>query len=323
MAREIIKNIYIHEVTLPVNILKAVNCYIILSEDRNLVIDTGFNLPECRESLFGALNDLSVDLSKTDLFITHLHGDHCGLVKSFADKGVQAYTSETDGKLINMMRSTEYKKVLDTYINLYDLYRDSAILQDPPGFKFAEKVQIDFKFLKEGDIISVGDYNLEVIETPGHTPGHIGLYDRKHKLFFCGDHILDSISPNIAFWGFEQDILSVYMDSLRKVYAYEIDYLFTAHRNIIRDHRRRIDELLHHHEERLQEILDIISEKEMSVSETARRMKWSVRGLSWNDFPAQQKWFACGEAMSHLEHLVYIGKAEKRMQGEVVYYKKK
>lgn len=323
MAREIIKNIYIHEVTLPVNILKAVNCYIILSEDRNLVIDTGFNLPECRESLFGALNDLGVDLAKTDLLITHLHGDHCGLVKSFADKGVQAYTSETDGKLINMMRSTEYKKVLDTYINLYDLYRDSAILQDPPGFKFAEKVQIDFKFFKEGDIISIGDYNLEVIETPGHTPGHIGLYDREHKLFFCGDHILDSISPNIAFWGFEQDILSIYMNSLRKVYAYEIDYLFTAHRNIIRDHRRRIDELLQHHEERLQEILDIIADKEMSVSETAMRMKWSVRGLSWDDFPAQQRWFACGEAMSHLEHLVYIGKAEKRMQGETVYYKKK
>jgi hypothetical protein len=34
---------------------------------------------------------------------------------------------------------------------------------------------------------------------PGHSPGHIGLYERKHRLFFCGDHILDRITPNNTF----------------------------------------------------------------------------------------------------------------------------
>ncbi|MBC2722739.1 MAG: MBL fold metallo-hydrolase, partial [Desulfosporosinus sp.] len=139
-------------------------------------------------------------------------------------------------------------------------------------------------------------------------------------LFFCGDHILDEITPNITFWGFEQDILATYIKSLNKVYNFEIDYLLTAHRKIVRNHRNRINELLHHHEERLQEILSILKGGRKTPVEMAASMHWDIGHKKWSDFPPSQMWFASGEALSHLEHLVHIGVVERTRESGVLYY---
>ncbi len=164
---------------------------------------------------------------------------------------------------------------------------------------------------------------MEVVDIPGHTPGHIGLYEASRKLFFCGDHILDEITPNITFWGFEQDILATYLRSLNKVREYDIDYLFTAHRKIIRDHQTRITELITHHDERLQEILDILQNGRKTTGEMAASMHWDLSYKTWEDFPHPQKWFASGEALSHLEHLVHIGRVERIEEDGAYYYKLK
>ena len=61
----------------------------------------------------------------------------------------------------------------------------------------------------------------------------------------------------------------------------------------------------------------------MSVRDVAAKMNWRIRAKSWEDFPSPQKWFASSEAMAHLEHLYCIGKLEKDMVGEKVYFKLK
>lgn len=323
MANEVYKNIYIQEIPLPKNPLRSVNSYIILSDKRNLIIDTGFNTKECKDSLMEALKELNIDFTKTDLLITHLHSDHSGLAASLNKEGVRVYAGKIDGLMINQMAKKEYWEKFEEYKKIFDLDKDNVNFDDHPGYKYCPKEPIDFISLVEGDVIEIGDYSFEILDVPGHTPGHIALYERKHKLFFGGDLILDKITPNIAFWGFEQDILSVYFDSLKKVYEYDIDYLFTAHRNIIRDHKNRIDELLSHHEDRLDEILGIIADKKITVRDTAANMQWNLRGKAWEDFPNPQKWFAAGEAMSHLEHLVYTKKAEKTRENGILYYNSK
>ena len=78
-------------VPLPENPLKALNSYLIKTENRNLLIDTGFNRPECYEALATSLKDLNVDMEKTDIFLTHLHSDHTGLVNKIAHKNSKIY----------------------------------------------------------------------------------------------------------------------------------------------------------------------------------------------------------------------------------------
>jgi glyoxylase-like metal-dependent hydrolase (beta-lactamase superfamily II) len=323
MAVQVYPNIYKHEIPLPKNPLKAVNSYIILSKDRNLIIDTGFNIPTCKDALMEGIEELGIDLNKTDLLVTHLHSDHSGLAAALNKEGARVYAGKIDGRMINEMSGPAYWQRFEEYKEIFDLGQDKISFDDHPGYKYCPKESIEFMPLQEGDTINMGDYSFEIVDIPGHTPGHIGLYETQHKLFFCGDHILDKITPNIAFWGFDQDILAVYFNSLKKVYTYDIDYLFTAHRNVIRNHQKRIDELLHHHENRLKEIIEILKDGKKTVRDTAASMHWELRYDRWEDFPNPQKWFAAGEAMSHLEHLTSIGVVEKISENGVLYYQLK
>lgn len=43
------------------------------------------------------------------------------------------------------------------------------------------------RFLEEGDVLEVGDLRFEVLFTPGHTPGHISLYEADHRVLLDGD----------------------------------------------------------------------------------------------------------------------------------------
>lgn len=88
-------------VELPKNPLRLLNAYVIRDGDRSLVIDTGFNHPACEADLWAGLGELGPDLSRTALFLTHLHADHTGLVWTFVDRGVPVYMGRTDYELYN------------------------------------------------------------------------------------------------------------------------------------------------------------------------------------------------------------------------------
>lgn len=318
MITEVYPKIFKNVIPLPKNPLKYINSYIIVSESRNLIIDTGFNTLECQTELMKGVQELNIDLNKTDLLVTHMHVDHSGLAHVLKKLGVQeVYFSQIDGEISN--QSSERNVFFKTINQLLGFKSDNEIKF---GKEFgARRIEpLEFSPLYEGNKLLIGDYVFEVVDIPGHTPGHIGLYEKNHKLFFCGDHILDEITPNITFWGFEQDILATYFKSLNKVYEYEIDYLFTAHRKIIRDHRKRITELLHHHDERLNEILTILKKGMKTPVEVAASMHWDISHKKWSDFPSSQMWFASGEALSHLEHLVYMGHIERMNEEGTLLY---
>ncbi|GAI37601.1 unnamed protein product, partial [marine sediment metagenome] len=90
-----------------------------------------------------------------------------------------------------------------------------------PGYKYSSKGYLDFYILKEGDAISIGDYLFKCIETPGHTPGHMCLYEPDKKIFISGDHILSDITPNISLFSNEENPLKEYLISLDKVYNFD------------------------------------------------------------------------------------------------------
>ncbi|MCO1600698.1 MBL fold metallo-hydrolase [Desulfosporosinus nitroreducens] len=321
MITEIYPNIFKNEIPLPKNPLKAINSYVIISDNKNLIIDTGFNTAECQSELMRGLEELNIDLNKTDLFITHMHTDHSGLAPMLRKQGVHAiYFSKIDGEIFNQ---ASQKNVFFKVLNKLLGFESESVSKFGKEFGVRETELLEFNPLYEGEKLDIGDYSFEVVDIPGHTPGHIGLYEKKHKLFFSGDHILDEITPNITFWGFEQDILATYFKSLNKVFEYEIDYLFTAHRTIIRDHRKRITELLSHHEERLNEIRGILRDGGKTPVEMAATMHWDLSHKKWADFPFSQKWFASGEALSHLEHLVHIGVVERITKAEALLYELK
>lgn len=323
MLTKIRENIYRIQVPLPNNPLREINAYLITGE-KNLLIDTGFNRPECEDALRQAFRELGI--YSADIFITHLHSDHCGLICKLHQKGNTLFAGEIDGELINFEAGNLYWKMLDDLFVQFgfpkaDFGRNTDI---HPGRKYCHEGRVDFTYLEEGDVLSYGGYDLEVIWTPGHTPGHMCLYDRKKKILFCGDHILGTITPNICIELCSANPLKDYLNSLRKVDALEVDLLLTAHGTPVEDMHGRIQELYRHHEERLAEVVRILGEERKMAYQVAADMTWEIDCKDWAAFPLPQKWFATGEAISHLQYLYSEGKvAREEQQGIYFYHNKK
>ena len=91
--------IFCISIELPGSPLKNLNAYVVRSGDDTLVVDTGYNRPECRELLFDGLEELGADLRRTALFLTHLHADHMGLVGDFVQAGSAVYMGRLDYEL--------------------------------------------------------------------------------------------------------------------------------------------------------------------------------------------------------------------------------
>lgn len=322
MFEQVEKNIYRVEIPLKGNPLKALYSYFIKGDDKWIIIDTGFNSEECKIHLMDAIQALDVDIKKLEVVITHLHSDHCGLAFYLQSLGAKVFASKVDGEIINDMSTDKYWNKFREYEKLFGLDVDNTSFNLHPGYKYRPRDFCDFNYLSQGDIISCGEYTLEVIETPGHTPGLIGLIEREKKLYFSSDHILGKITPNIAFWGEGRNDLSIYLKSLDKVYDLDINKVYTPHRHIVYNMKQRIDELRAHHGERLDEIREVMGEDVLSPRDVASRMKWSLTIKEWSDFPDPQKWFATSEAMSHLEYLYYAKELNRAtVDGRLIYSK--
>ena len=68
--------------------------------------------------------------------------------------------------------------------------------------------------LQDGAALHYGGRMLRCVLTPGHTPGHLCLYDPARRRLFCGDHVLFHITPNICRWQGVEDSLGDYLKSL-------------------------------------------------------------------------------------------------------------
>jgi len=319
MCEEILPNLFRLKIPLPDSPLKYLNSYVIKGPDRNLIIDTGLNRRECLEAMQAGLSTLGIDLKASDIFITHLHADHSGLVAKLATDTSQVYFSRPEKELIE---SWEGFGPMIVYAGQNGFPEDElqAALDKHPGAKFGSEWIPEMKLLEDGDEIRIGDYKFRCVVTPGHTLGHICLYEPDKKILVAGDHILIDITPNIQCWSDTQNPLKHYLASLEKVYSLKVDLTLPGHRRLIENHQTRIEELKRHHADRLTEVLSILKAGAMNAFQVASQMTWDIDSESWDQFPVAQKWFATGEAISHLRYLEEEGQLVRNADGKITLY---
>jgi glyoxylase-like metal-dependent hydrolase (beta-lactamase superfamily II) len=319
MCQEIMPNLFRLKIPLPESPLKYLNSYVIRDSERSLIIDTGLNRSECLEAMQAGLRRLGIDLKKTDIFITHLHADHFGLVGKLATDASNVYFSRPEKEL---MESWEGFGAMIAYAgrNGFPENELRAALDKHPGAKYGSEWIPELKVLEDGDGIHAGDYHFTCVTTPGHTMGHICLYEPDKKLLVAGDHILIDITPNIQCWSDKQNPLKHYLASLDKVSRLQIDLVLPGHRRLIRNPQARIEELKIHHRRRLEEVLTILEAESMTAFQVASRMTWDLRYDDWRDFPVAQRWFATGEAIAHLRYLEEEGRVGRESEGELTLF---
>jgi glyoxylase-like metal-dependent hydrolase (beta-lactamase superfamily II) len=316
MTEQILPDLFRIEIPLPGTPLKALNSYLIKAGDRNLIIDTGFNHEACFQAMQDALHELRVDLKKTDFFITHRHVDHRGLVSRLATEHSLIYFNRPDG---------EWNRGWDDLLlyavaNGFPEDQLEAALQNNPGFKYSSENTPDFNILEDGDKIDIGDYHFICVQTPGHTKGHMCLYDASKKLLLSGDHILNDITPNIMCFSEGENPLNDYLTSLERVSKLDVNLVLPGHRSIMENHRERIEELKTHHRMRADEVLDILQKGSLNAFQIASQMTWDITYATWDMFPVTQKWFATGEALAHVRYLENTGMICREASAGIIHF---
>lgn len=306
--KEIARGLWTFPIVLPDSPLKWLNCYVIKAENggRNLLVDTGFYHPDCIAALNEGMAALELRPDNTDIFITHMHTDHTGNAAYLQKQNYPILMSEIDywlqhnGLEKNWMAGI--KKMCGEGLrgNVLEKIRitNRSIIYTSGKFS-AEGI-------KDGDILSYGDYNFRAIHTPGHTPGHMCLYDSANHTLISGDHVLFDISPNISSWTCMSDPLGRYMNSLERIRDLKVNHVLPGHRSLHNcTLHERVDQLLEHHRRRLEDVERIVGENAgLNAYQIAGMMQWNIRVKDWDDFPAGQKYFAMSETLAHLEHLL-------------------
>lgn len=324
MLTQITKEVFSFPIELPDTPLKSLNSYVIRPSDggRCLLIDTGFHHPRCWEALCAGMREAGLEPENTDVFLTHAHADHTGNASALVQLGCRMFISQPDYAMYTSWLSGDF----DTMAELSELEgmpKDlvARLLLEAPVMHYTSPY-FPATLLEDGDELCYGSYRLRCIITPGHTPGHMCLYDENQELLFLGDHVLFDITPNIIGWGKGRDALRLYLESLRQIARLPVSIALPAHRSLGSiTLAERVDQLIAHHRRRLEEALAVLREGErFTAYEVAAQLRWRIRANSWEEFPLSQKWFALGEALAHLEYLCDIGAAQSTVIDGVRYY---
>ena len=172
-------------------------------------------------------------------------------------------------------------------------------------------------FVRGGDTVTVGRYELQVVETPGHTPGHLSLFEPQSRILFGGDHALFVISPSIALFPRDGDGLRAYLDSIKRVQNLHISQLFHSHGPIRPDFEQRLDWLAQHHLKRLDEVCGIVARNpRLSGYQIIRAIRWNVPFDDWEDIPIMQRYIMLTQGIVYLKHLVADGSIKAKTYGD-------
>lgn len=163
--------------------------------------------------------------------------------------------------------------------------------------------------LGDGDRIDAPGWDLRVVHTPGHSPGHVCIVELRHRVAFTGDHILARTTPNISVGPVSApDPLGDYQASLERMRSsYGTFEALPGHEERMQVGARAA-ELLAHHEEQLGLVLELVRRREATARDVAGAMPWQ---RSWESFGGLDLCMAVAETHAHLVRLEAGGLIEQ------------
>jgi glyoxylase-like metal-dependent hydrolase (beta-lactamase superfamily II) len=329
--KEIIPGIYLITLTLSGFSPGSVNIYLIRTDDGYLAIDTGWDSPPSFQSLEKHLAEIGARFTDIkQVIVTHCHIDHLGMIvrlKQSHNAKIYFHQNETDLIKIRFSGGDNLLPLTDKFLQSHGFPKAELpppeVLLPVPNNLAATPADV---LLHGGEEIAAGKYVLRVINTPGHTQGHISLYEPSEKLLFSGDVLLPTIATNAALH--VQHIinpLQQYLDSLKALKELDVKLVLPGHEHPFSNHRERIDELLQLHLQKEKEIWKAMNDRQPKTAyDVSRILSWSPRTGSnnWPNLSGWDKRFAVLQTIAYLETLRFSQKAARNFSDGVFYYVK-
>lgn len=155
--------------------------FLIEGSETTVVVDAGYGV--------GDLAGLLATAVETDarMVLTHWHWDHIGNAHQFDDVAIHP-TEQSDGRVTIDVLSDEFVRRPSQFVaDMREENRPFPDDFDPDSFELPPAT--DVGVVEDGDEIDLGDRSIEVVSLPGHSPGQVGLLDRRDGILYGGDVI--------------------------------------------------------------------------------------------------------------------------------------
>jgi glyoxylase-like metal-dependent hydrolase (beta-lactamase superfamily II) len=326
---EILPGIYQLKIPIPNNPLENTNVYLVRGGDGALLIDAGWNGEEAFQSLKNQLSDIGIDLKDiSQVIVTHAHGDHYGLVGMVKQHSqAKIYLHYLEENLL----TSRYKNLEETLNQTEQWFHSNGAPDDElpaprPSLsgrrRFTNPTLPDIT-LRGDETIPVGEFNLQVVWTPGHSTGHICLYESTKKVLFAGDHVLPITTPNISLQPPSEDNpLGDFLNSLNKVRQLDVNLVLPAHEHIFSNLQNRVDEIIQHHQQRISEILEALKTKPKTAYQISNEITWmpELGGVGFQNLTMWDKRMAVSETLAHLKAMEVDTIVYKFPRNSIIYY---
>jgi glyoxylase-like metal-dependent hydrolase (beta-lactamase superfamily II) len=291
----------------------SVNVYLLLGDPLTM-IDTGSRINFTIDDLEELVRRAGVDPADIkQLILTHRHIDHFGLGREVQERTAATVISSTvDGPFMAEWEGmiTESRSQLRAQGRAFGIPEDLFALNERwvrAIVHAAAPVKSD-RLVREGDVIRAGGRDLRVIETPGHTEGLIGFVDDAAGIYLANDHVLKHITPNPDVYSYNPDDLRSglpdYVRSLHKVRDLPVSLVLPGHGYEMTDLKGRVDDILVHHDHRVEKIEGILRERPRTIYE--------ICGLVWPSLRPQDSHLAVREIIGHIVLLRDVGRPVDR-----------
>lgn len=299
----------------------SVNCYLVRNRPYTLV-DPGTESEEGREGLLAGLAAAGVSPDEIErVVITHWHADHSGLACWLNEQwGAQIYVHRleipklTIGYDKHAERLPFLREAGVPESDIEEIVRD----RDPLPVPLLPVTGVNI--LEGGESFAFDGGEFQVIHMPGHTTGHICLYDARSKKFLAGDFILSHITPNPFMTARPEEpgqrvpVLAQYLSGLNIMEKMDIGLILTGHGKNIKDSATAVKKLLEHRYKRLGVVAGILDGVVLSPHQIMRSMYPGIKGF--DIVLGISEVFAC------LDYLEEQGRVSFEMQDGVSYYRR-
>ena len=189
------------------------NVYLILDE-KPILVDAGMIAAPTLRNIKKLIDPQKIEM----IVLTHCHHDHSGAALELkAATGARLLLSEK-----------EVGAVGDDLASVAYLFGQQA-----PHYEVDQT-------LKEGMVLDIGEWKLEVMETPGHSQGSLCLYEPRAKVLFSGDTVFPdgNIGRTDMYGGSTPDLVA----SIERLTGLDVEIMYPGHMEITgRDVKRQIE----------------------------------------------------------------------------------
>jgi glyoxylase-like metal-dependent hydrolase (beta-lactamase superfamily II) len=303
----------VHELRLPIPWEDThVNCFLLPDGERVDMIDCGMSTEESFALVRAAVRHLGGPAGRLGrLVVTHIHPDHYGAAGEMTSvDGAELYLHRLEVPMVNprYLEIDELVEEVGRYLAVHGVPPAEAefLKNASRGFRQWVRPAPAAVQLDGSELLALGRRRLRVEWTPGHSPGHVCLFDLDSGVLFAGDQLLPNHSPNIGLHPQSTpNPLDDYLAGLRRLVALRPSLVLPGHGRPFQGAAERAAVMAEHHRQRKDRIVDVIGDGELDA--------WTVAIAIWGRREnLHDMRMALQEGLAHLQSLSVEGRLEKR-----------